>query len=71
MIEHILLWQFTEQAKAEGAAEKLAQKICKITSRTVDEKLHFHYEYIEAEQTARFTVFGAPSFVAAVMEVLS
>ena len=24
MIEHILLWQFTEQAKAEGAAEKLA-----------------------------------------------
>ena len=24
MIEHILLWQFTEQAKAEGAAQKLA-----------------------------------------------
>ena len=24
MIQHILLWQFTEQAKAEGAAEKLA-----------------------------------------------
>ena len=56
---------------SQGAAEKLAQKICKITSRTADEKLRFHYEYIEAEQTARFTVFGAPSFVAAVMEVLS
>ena len=24
MIQHILLWQFTEQAKKEGAAEKLA-----------------------------------------------
>ena len=24
MIEHILFWQFTDRAKAEGAAEKLA-----------------------------------------------
>lgn len=56
---------------SQGAAEKLAQKICKIASQTEEENLRFHYEYIEAEQTARFTVFGVPSFVAAVMEVLS
>lgn len=56
---------------SQGAAKKLAQKICKIASQTEEENLRFHYEYIEAEQTARFTVFGAPGFVAKVMEVLS
>lgn len=56
---------------SQGAAEKLAQKICKIASQTEEENLRFHYEYIEAEQTARFTVFGTPDFIAKVMEVLS
>lgn len=55
---------------SQSAAEELAQKICKIASQTASENIRFHYEYIEAEQTARFTVFGTPDFVAAVMEAL-
>ncbi len=55
----------------QSAAEKLAQKICEIASQTADKNLRFCYEYIEAEQTARFTVFSAPDFIARVMEALS
>ena len=55
---------------SQSAAEKLAQKICEIASQAASESIRFHYEYIEAEQTARFTVFGTPGFVSAAMEAL-